>query len=114
MQLEIKKYLFDIKTSIDSINEYLGVNRNFNEYKNNKLLRRAVERELEIVGVAAGKILKLDSTIQIENIRKIIDLRNWVIHGYDNVDDAILWGIILKHLPNLQEQVIKLLDANEL
>lgn len=42
MKREVKKYLFDIKTSIDSINSYLGENRNFFEYQNNKLLRRGI------------------------------------------------------------------------
>ena len=54
MQLEIQKYLFDIQSSIDSINEYLGVKRDFNEYLTNKLLRRGIERELEIIGEAAN------------------------------------------------------------
>jgi uncharacterized protein with HEPN domain len=48
MQLDIQKYLYDIQSSINSIHEYLGVKRDFNEYKENKLLRRAIERELEI------------------------------------------------------------------
>lgn len=52
MSLEIKKYLFDIKTSIESINEFLTDKKDFNYYKNSKILRRAVERELEIVGEA--------------------------------------------------------------
>ncbi len=43
MKREIRKYLFDIKTSIESINEYLGEEQNFFEYQENKLLRRAVE-----------------------------------------------------------------------
>ncbi len=37
MKREINKYLFDIKTSIDSIFEYLGDNYDFFEYQNNKL-----------------------------------------------------------------------------
>lgn len=109
MQLEIQKYLFDIKTSIDSIDEFLGINRAFSDYLNNKLLRRGIERELEIIGEAAGRILKIDPSINIENARKIVDLRNWVIHGYDKIDDVIIWGIISKHLPLLKEQVEKLL-----
>ena len=109
MLLEIKKYLFDIKTSIDSINNYLGDNREFNAYKTNKLLKRAIERELEIVGEAAGRILKIDSSFPIENARKIVDLRNWVIHGYDIIDDVIIWGIISKQLPVLKNQVEVLL-----
>ena len=39
MKREIKKYLYDIKTSIESINDYLGDKRDFFEYQNNKLLR---------------------------------------------------------------------------
>ncbi len=109
MQLEITKNLFDIKSSIDSINEYLGDNKDFNVYKNNKLLRRGIERELEIIGEAANRILKLDADINIENARKIVDLRNWVIHSYDTVDDVIIWGIISKHLPLLKAQVEELL-----
>ena len=82
MQLEVKKYLYDIQISINSIFEYLGENRDFNAYLSNKLLRRGIERELEIIGEAANRILKIDSEIKIENARKIVDLRNWVIHGY--------------------------------
>jgi uncharacterized protein with HEPN domain len=109
MQLEIQKYLYDIKTSIDTINEFLGEKRDLNEYTANKLLRRGIERELEIIGEAANRIFKLDSSIPIDNVRKIIDLRNWVIHGYDKIDDVIIWGILIKQLPDLKIQVERLL-----
>jgi uncharacterized protein with HEPN domain len=111
MKREIKKYLFDIKTSIESIFEYLGEKRNFFDYQQNKLLRRGIEREIEIIGEATSKILKLDENIQIENARQIVDTRNWVIHGYDKVDDVVIWGIISNHLPKLKEEVEKLLDT---
>ncbi len=110
MQLEIQKYLFDIQTSIDSINEYLGDKRDFNNYKANKLLRRGIERELEIIGEAASKILKIDPNFPIDNARKIVDLRNWVIHGYDKIDDVIIWSIISRQLPILKKQVVELLE----
>jgi uncharacterized protein with HEPN domain len=77
MQLEIQKYLFDIKTSVDSINDYIGDNKDFVAYKTNKLLKRAIEREIEIIGEAAGRIIKIDSGFPIEDARKIVDLRNW-------------------------------------
>ncbi|NOU19944.1 MAG: DUF86 domain-containing protein [Bacteroidales bacterium] len=101
--------MFDIKTSIDSIYEYLGDNRDFNTYKTNKLLKRGIEREFEIIGETASRILKIDSNFPIEDARKIVDLRNWVIHGYDRIDDVIIWGIISKQLPILQKQVETLL-----
>ncbi|MBC8386508.1 MAG: DUF86 domain-containing protein [Actinobacteria bacterium] len=110
MKREIKKYLFDIKTSIDSINDYLGESRNFFEYQENKLLRRGVEREIEIIGEATNRILILDKNFQIKNARQIVDTRNWVIHGYDKVDDVIIWGIVTKHLPKLKKEIEELLE----
>jgi uncharacterized protein with HEPN domain len=109
MQLEIQKFLYDILTSINSIEEFLGNRRDFKVYQSNKLLRRGIERELEIIGEAAGRTLKLDPDIPIDNIRKIIDLRNLVIHGYDKVDDEIIWSIISRHLPEFKRQVEELL-----
>lgn len=88
----------------------MGDKRDFNEYKSNKLLRRAIERELEIIGEATNRVLKLDDNIEISDARRIVDLRNWVIHGYDRVDDVIAWGIISRDVPKLKEQVDKLLD----
>ena len=111
MNREIEKYLFDIKVSIDAINEYLGKNRNFFEYENNKLLRRGIEREIEIIGEAMNRIVKLDPNIHITNSRQIVNTRNWVIHGYDKVDDVIIWGIVSKNLPDLRKEVISLLET---
>ena len=93
MQHNIKMYLLDISTSIKSIYDYLGEERKFSEYETNKMLRRAVERELEIIGEATNRILKTDPNIDISNGRRIVNLRNLVIHGYDNIDNVIIWGI---------------------
>jgi len=109
MPHRIEKYLYDIKESIDSIEEYLGDKRDFFEYQNNKLLRRGIERELEIIGEAINRILSINSEIEISEARRIVDLRNWVIHGYDKVDDVIIWGIISRDIPKLKTQVERLL-----
>jgi uncharacterized protein with HEPN domain len=113
MQHSIEMYLHDISNSIDSIYEYLGEQRNFKLYESNKLLRRAVERELEIIGEAVNRILKVDAEIDISNSRRIVNLRNWVIHVYDNVDNVIIWGIIDKDLPLLKKQVSDLLQTKK-
>tara|TARA_R110002033_G_scaffold58592_1_gene108379 strand:- start:58 stop:396 length:339 start_codon:yes stop_codon:yes gene_type:complete len=111
MKHELKKYLFDIKTSIDSIFEYIGAERDFSAYQKNKLLRRGVKREIEIIGEAMNQILKLDPDFEIENARQIVDTRNWVIHVYDKVDDVVIWGIVLNHLPKLKTEIEKHLPA---
>jgi uncharacterized protein with HEPN domain len=110
MRREILKYLLDIQESINSIYDYLGEKRDFEEYRSNKLLRRGIERELEIIGEALNRILKLDQNIEISDSRRIVDLRNWVIHGYDKVDDVIIWGIVSRDLGKLKKQVDSLID----
>lgn len=87
MKLEIKKYLYDIKESIESIENYLGENRDFNIYLADKMLRRAVEREFEIIGEAMNRIGKVDPTIYISSGKQIVNMRNRVIHGYDKIDN---------------------------
>jgi len=112
MQNDIKKYLYDILVSANSIFEYLGDQRDFTIYENNKLLRRAIEREFEIIGEATNRILKINSNFPIKSAERIISLRNYVIHGYDKVDNVIIWGIISRDLPELKEEVDKLLGQN--
>ena len=109
MQDKIAKYLYDIQVSIYSIFDYLGEKRDFSAYENNKLLRRAVEREFEIIGEAMNRILKIDKDIKISNGERIISLRNFVIHGYDTVDNIIIWGIISRDLPKLKKEIENLL-----
>lgn len=36
-------------------------------------------------------------------------MRNRVIHGYDSVDDVIVWGTLVRHLPLLKNEVEELL-----
>ena len=65
-------------------------------------LRRAIERNLEIIGEAMNRILKLDPHFQIENTKRIIGLRNQIIQGYDTISDENIWGILINHLPQLK------------
>jgi uncharacterized protein with HEPN domain len=109
MDNKIKKYLFDIKESVDSIENYLGDKRDFNVYIGNKMLRRAVEREFEIIGEAMNRIEKIDSTINISSKKQMIAMRNRVIHGYDKIDDEIVWGTIVRHMPILKNEIDRLM-----
>ncbi len=42
---------------------------------------------------------------------RIIGFRNILIHGYDTVDDTIVWGAISGHLPTLISEIQELLEA---
>jgi uncharacterized protein with HEPN domain len=106
MNEKVLKYLFDIKQSLDEIESFFEAReKRFSEYQNNLLLKRAIERNLEIIGEAVNKILLIDPQFQIENARKIVGLRNHIIHAYDNVSDENIWGIVINHLPRLRSDV---------
>ena len=113
MDDRIIKYLEDIRKSIASIKEYLGGKQDFKEFQGNKLLKRGIEREFEIIGEAMNKILKLEPDINIQHSKRIVSLRNHIIHAYDNVYDDILWGIIVNHLPLLEQEIAQLLKNSE-
>lgn len=71
------------------------------------MLRRAVEREFEIMGEALNRLDRLDQSTaaRISGLRDIVDFRNRTIHGYDTVDDVVIWGVIEKRLPSLIKEV---------
>jgi uncharacterized protein with HEPN domain len=106
--LEEKKLLTDIEVAIVSIDEHLEGRRDFAEYKSNKTKRRAVERELEIIGEAMGNLLRINSEITLSYTRVVVDLRNRIIHAYDNINDIIIWKIIMKDIPILHVEVKQL------
>lgn len=73
------------------------------------MLKAAVERKVEVIGEAVNRCTPIWPEIPITNKRKIINTRNRVIHAYDAVDDAMIWGIVVNHLPMLRKEVQALL-----
>ena len=106
MDREIKTWLFDIFNSIEEIEQFLPQGKRlFDDYKNDLKTKRAVERNLEIIGEAINRILDKDSKFEISNSRKIISLRNRIIHGYDVISDQLIWGILINDLPKLKSEI---------
>lgn len=83
--------------------------KQFDDFYSNLCLRRAIERNIEIIGEAMNRILKIDRSISITNSRKIVDARNYIIHGYDSLSVDILWSMVINHLPKLKNEVTVLL-----
>ena len=104
MDNKAKKLLFDILTSIDNIESYLGDKKVFADYDVNPMLQDAVERNIEIIGEAMNRLLKIAPQIEISNARRIVDARNKIIHGYDEVENVQVWGIIINSLPVLKKE----------
>jgi uncharacterized protein with HEPN domain/predicted nucleotidyltransferase len=108
MDEKILKWLFDIKLSLDEIDSFFEhENKIFKNYKENLMLKRAVERNLEIIGEAVNRILKRDPSFseKITHAKAIISLRNQVIHSYDSISDENIWSILINHLPKLKSEI---------
>ena len=110
MDTEIKVWLFDILTAINEIESYyIDQKKDFLVFQNDTKTKRAIERNIEIIGEAMNRVLKKDPNISVSNARKLVDVRNRIIHGYDNVSDDIIWSIVIKYLPILQTEIEQLL-----
>jgi uncharacterized protein with HEPN domain len=111
MDIDIKAWLYDILNAIIEIESFFsGAPKDFPKYQSDLKTRRAVERNVEIIGEAMSRVINRDSSILLSNSRKIVDTRNRIIHGYDSVSDDIIWGIIINHLPVLKMEIEKLLE----
>jgi len=109
MNRETNKLLFDIHNAILKIEQYLTGSKKFEDYQNNPMLQQAVERNIEIIGEAVNSLLKIDLNLPLSNARKIVNTRNKLIHGYDDIENSEIWAIIIKHIPILKEEVEKLI-----
>jgi uncharacterized protein with HEPN domain len=106
MDNEIRTWLFDIYSAITEIEGYFSEKpMKFQDYISDVKTKRAVERDLEIIGEAFNRILRKDKKISFENIHKIIGTRNRIIHGYDAVSDDLIWSIVVNHIPKLKIEV---------
>lgn len=104
------KHLQDILAAIEEIEGFFGDRpKLFEDFYSDICLRRAVERDIEIIGEAMNRILKTNGSIAITNARKIVDARNYIIHGYDSLSADILWSIVINHLPKLRAEAQNLM-----
>jgi uncharacterized protein with HEPN domain len=113
MKDKILSRLVDIQIAIDQIFDFLPEPRDYFEFKKDLKTRKAVERNLEIIGEAVNQILKTNPEIKISNSRKMVDTRNRIIHGYDSVSPETIWGISIKNLPKLKNEIELLIKQFE-
>ncbi|MDE6300482.1 MAG: DUF86 domain-containing protein [Muribaculaceae bacterium] len=113
MDRTVKKYLSDIYSAIDEIELFLSQRPcQYQVYLNDLMFKRAIERNVGIIGEAMSKILQIDNEIPITNAKNIKGTRNYVIHAYDTLEPHIIWNIVINDIPKLKEEVIALLNDN--
>lgn len=109
MNDEIQKSLFDIILASEDIVEFTE-GLNLSDYSENKMVQKAVEREFEIIGEALNRIKIMNSEIlkDVSEYHRIIGFRNILAHGYDIIDEKLVWDAIKIHLPILVKEIKKI------
>jgi uncharacterized protein with HEPN domain len=110
MHPDSAKLLWDAQQATQRISRFTA-GKSFEQYVGDELLRSGVERQFEIVGEALNQLSRLDpaTAATIPDLPRIVAFRNVLIHGYADVDDRVVWGVIESSLLALQEALSLLL-----
>lgn len=110
----ILKHLQDV---LDAINEmqscFVGFPNRFDLFEHDLMRRCVVERKTEIMGEAINRIKKKDPTFEIPNAKEVINTRNRIIHGYDSLETEFLWGLVVRHIPELKKDIERIIAEYE-
>ena len=111
---DIRKYLFDISRACRRLGKFTA-GRTLADYQSDEMLRSAVERQFEIIGEALNQALRQDPALRdtIADAGRIIAFRNQLIHGYADIADDVVWGVIETNLPVIAREVEQLLADRE-
>ncbi|HVT97818.1 MAG TPA: HepT-like ribonuclease domain-containing protein [Acidobacteriaceae bacterium] len=111
MRLESRKYLYDIEEAATLASQFTR-GKSFQDYRNDAMLRLAVERAFSIIGEALVQLARIDppSAGRITDHQRIIAFRNILVHAYAHVDNRLVWEIVEYKLPGLMNEVSELMN----
>jgi len=112
MKPKTPKLLEDIRDAAAFIREVVQ-GKTIDDYRADRILRQAIERNFEIIGEAVKRLDQHDpdTAARIGDYRQIIAFRNILIHGYDLVDHRLVWSTIEQQVPALLNDVAALLSS---
>ncbi len=114
MDEQIVKYLSDILRAIENVELFCSSRpKEFKVFCDDVCFRSAVQWEIAIIGEAMNRILKICPEISITSARRIVNTRNYLIHGYDSLREDLIWGIVINHLPILKTEVSQLIESSQ-
>ncbi len=104
-------YVDDILSAIKKINKFCkGIGKD--DFMKNELLMDAVVRNLEIIGEASSKLTaSFRERRKTVEWRKIIGMRNRIIHAYDTINFEIVWDVVREDLPELRKKLKAIISA---
>jgi len=109
------KWLYDALMAAEAIQRFCR-DTNFDEYRSDDLLASAVERKFEVIGEALARIRNHhpNDLAIVGEWPSIIGFRNLLAHAYDRVDDAVVWGIVSRQIPEFIQALRGIPELNAL
>jgi len=106
MPRSLAKLLFDVLDRSQAVRDATA-GRTLDDYRRDRVLRSAVERELEVLGEAVRQAIRLDPTLEasIPDAKQVVAFRNWLAHAYADIDEEIVWAIVQHDVPKLERDV---------
>ena len=110
----ILKYLQDVLDAINDLEScFIDFPNRFDLFEKDIMRRCVVERKTEIMGEAINRIRKKDPSFEIPHAKEVINTRNRIIHGYDSVETEFLWGLVVRHIPELKKDIERIIGEYE-
>ncbi len=110
----ILKHLQDVLDAINDLEScFVDFPNRFDLFEKDIMRRCVVERKTEIMGEAINRIRKKDPSFEIPNAKEVINTRNRIIHGYDSVETEFLWGLVVRHIPELKKDIERIIGEYE-
>ncbi len=110
MKPELRKYLEDIRAAIIEVDAYVDLSGGFNQYQVDRRSQIIAERLLIVIGEQVVRVLRSEPDIAITETVRITGFRNRIVHDYDQIDNATVYNILVRHLPILKNEVAVLLN----
>ena len=111
MQPEAPALIWDARRAAGRVLEFVA-GRSWDDYQQDVMLRSAVERQFQIIGEALNRLSKVDSATadRVPDLARIVAFRNVLVHGYAQIDDALVWEVASTRVPELATVLAGLLD----
>lgn len=110
MKRETAKRLHDAESACAEARQFCATSTK-ERFVEDRPLQLAVQKLTEIVGEALRQAEESDreAVRSVPELRVVVDTRNRLVHGYDTVDYGVLWDIVERRVPELQERLLRLL-----
>jgi uncharacterized protein with HEPN domain len=113
-EFRLRDYIEHMAEAVRRVEEYTS-GKSEREFLADRMIQDAVMRNFGVLGEAANNCFKLSPNVAVQYpelpFAKIYGLRNQLTHGYWTVDLEILWNVIEKDVPELREQIARVLKS---